>query len=338
MKRLKKFLLFLFVLGLIYAIGPRKAVPQLNNLPLEGSFSLDNIEEVIAEKEANVRNLKAGNEAEIVWADDSIRRKTDYCLVYLPGFGASKGEGEPLHREIAKRYGMNLYLARLSRQGVQEKEPFLDLTEEMLVESAKEAVLIGKSLGKKVIVLSTSTGGTLGFYLAAKDHDIASVIAWSPNTDLADPMSALLPGPWGLQLARLFLGSKYRGFEASDTIKKWWINHYRIEGLITLKSLLNTTMTDDIFASITQPVYLSYYYKNEEEKDQIISIERLKEVYELLGTPKEKKRLRALSGVSGHCMGSSYYSTEAELDILRQETFDFIDEIIGLSAKKQTEY
>jgi pimeloyl-ACP methyl ester carboxylesterase len=336
MSKLKKIILFSIVLTIVYLLGPKWPVPVLNNEALSiATLNIQNIEQYVYEKEAAVKNMKPNNEAEIIWANDSRKIKTKYCFVYLPGFGASKAEGEPIHREIAKRYSMNLYLARLEKQGIIEKEPFLDLKENKLVESAKEAVLIGKTLGEKVIIVSTSTGGTLAFYLAAKDPDIASIIAYSPNVELADPMSNLLTGPWGLQLSRTFLWSNYRGFEANDTIKKWWINEYRIEGLITLKSLLIHTMTDDIFKAITQPVYMSYYYKNEVKKDQIISIPRVKETFELLETPAHKKRLVALPNVSGHCMASGFYSNEDELDVVRKETFDFIETVLNLAAVSQ---
>lgn len=334
MSKRKKALLFFATLIVFYSIGPRCITPNSDNKPLSNkTLNIQNIAQFVQQQEAIVPNLKPHNEAEIVWANDSNKIQTEYCFVYLPGFGASKGEGEPIHREIAQRYGMNLYLARLEKQGIVEPEPFLELTVDSLIASAKKAVLIGKTLGKKVILLSCSTGATLGFYLAAKDTSIAAVIAYSPNTDLADPMSELLTRPWGLHLARLFLWSNYRSFEANDTIKKWWINYYRIEGVVALKSLLEYTMTDDIFKAITQPVYMAYHYKNDTLKDDIISIPRMKEVFGLLSTPANKKRLVALPDVSGHCMASQFFSNELELDIVRKESFSFIEEVLQINKK-----
>lgn len=331
MSKLKKAALSVLLLIVVYWLGPTRPIPTLNNEPLPtDELTLQNVQIYLDEAESQP-NLKPGNGAEIVWANDSNYVQTEYAFVYLPGFGASKGEGEPIHREIAKRYGMNLFLARLEGQGVVEEEPFIDLEERRLVITAKKAVQIAKVLGKKVIIISCSTGSTLGLYLAANDKDIAGVVAYSPNIDLADPMSFLLTKPWGLQLAQLFLWSKYRGFEADENVKKWWINHYRIEGVVCLKSLVQNTMTDDIFKAIDQPVYMSYYYKNEEESDQIISIPKVKEAFESLATPKDKKRLVALSDVSGHCMASQFYSTEEQLDVVRKETFNFLEDALNLS-------
>lgn len=331
MSRLKKILLFFVVLSIFYLVGPKWPVPVLDNQPLDiGTLSISNIVKQVQDQETAVANLKANNEAEIVWANDSSQLQTEYSFVYLPGFGASKGEGEPIHRDIAKRYGMNLYLARLEKQGIVEQEPFLDLKEEKLVLSAKEAIRAGKVLGKKVILLCCSTGATLGLYLAANDSDIAGVVSYSPNMDLADPTSNLLTMPWGLHLARLFMWSNYRGFEADEEVKKWWINHYRIEGVVALKSLVQNTMTDAIFKSIKQPVYFAYYYKSETEKDDLISISRIQEAFDLLATPAAQKRIAALADVSGHCMVSKFHSTNEQLEVIRKGSFDFLEEVMGL--------
>lgn len=56
--------------------------------------------------------------------------------------------------------------------------------------------------------------------------------------------------------------SKCRGFEANETVQKWWTNYYRIEGLVALKSFVQNTMKDQLFPQIKQPVLMAYYYKN----------------------------------------------------------------------------
>ena len=333
MKLTKYVLTVVLLLLFIYAIGPRHRPPVYDNAPLHNRIAVHAIQDSLEILNKAVTNLKPANEAEIVWAYDSSQI-TEFCFVYLPGFGASKGEAEPLHRQLAKRYQQNLFLARLEKQGIIEAEPFIELSEKKLVESAKEAVRFGKSLGKKVIILSTSTGATLGLYLAAKDPDIAAVVAWSANIDMADPMSAMLTLPWGLQLARLSMGSKYRSFAADSTIQKWWIHRYRIEGLVSLKSLLQQTMTNTVFKQINQPVLMAYYYKNDTIKDNIISIEKGKAAFEALASPADKKELHLLDNVSGHCMASQYYANPQQLDTLRLLTEQFLEKNLHLKTAK----
>ena len=51
----------------------------------------------------------------------------------------------------------------------------INLTADKLWNSAKEAYAIGRQLGKKVILIATSTGGTLALKLAAEYPDIAGL-------------------------------------------------------------------------------------------------------------------------------------------------------------------
>ena len=67
------------------------------------------LETYIKNNEAN-HKLKPDNEARIVWANDSLKNKTEYAIVYLHGFSASQFEGAPTHTNIAKMFGYNITL------------------------------------------------------------------------------------------------------------------------------------------------------------------------------------------------------------------------------------
>jgi alpha-beta hydrolase superfamily lysophospholipase len=82
------------------------------------------------------------------------------------------------------------------------------MTAENLWESAQQAYAIGKQLGNKVILMGTSTGGTLALQLAAAYPEIAGLVLYSPNIAINDPNAWILNNPWGLQIARLVKGSK----------------------------------------------------------------------------------------------------------------------------------
>ena len=93
----------------------------------------------------------------------------------------------------------------------------------------------------------------------------------------------MLTGPWGLEMARAMMKSKYRSFDASEEQKKYWMHSYRIEGLIHLKKLVETTMVKETFNAVDQPVFLAYYYKNEEEQDEIVKVSAMREMFDQLG-------------------------------------------------------
>src|SRR5687768_17541750 len=143
-------LVILPVLAIVYFVGPNPDDPQYNlqlpPIPNEGP----SLEQFVRQKES-IHPLKPDNEARIIWANDSIMQRTEYAIVYLHGFTASQAEGEPVHRNLAKKFGCNLYLSRLSDHGIDTTEPMVNLTVDRYWESAKEALAIGQQLGKKVI-------------------------------------------------------------------------------------------------------------------------------------------------------------------------------------------
>ncbi len=201
--------------------------------------------------------LKPNNEARIVWFDSS-KTKTEYSIVYLHGFSASQEEGRPIHTNIAKEFGCNLYLSRLAEHGIDTTEPMINLTADELWESAKQALQIGKQLGNKVILMSTSTGGTLALKLAADyPNDVYALILMSPNIAINNDKAYLLNNPWGLQIARAVTGSHYVTAKDSRPIyKQYWYWHYPLESTVQLQELIETSMTNETFKKVKQPVLM----------------------------------------------------------------------------------
>jgi hypothetical protein len=104
------------ILAIIYLAGPRPAKPvYLLTLPTVPTQA-DSLENYIQQQESK-QPLKPGNEARIVWNNDSLKNQTEFAIVYLHGFSASQMEGDPVHRNLAKKFGCNLYLSRLDHSG-----------------------------------------------------------------------------------------------------------------------------------------------------------------------------------------------------------------------------
>ncbi|MEL6191992.1 MAG: alpha/beta hydrolase [Bacteroidota bacterium] len=332
MKILLSILGIVAILGIVYLLGPKPEAAvvtptiDMSSLPTE----LEVLEKEIQEKEASIPNIKPDNEARIVWADSFAYKKSPYSLVYLHGFSASQGEGEPIHREFAKRYGFNMYLARLDEHGLEQEEAMLDLTAEGLVETAKEAVAIGEQIGEKVILMSTSTGGTLSLYIASENPNVAGQILYSPNIKIFDPTAQLLNKPWGLQIARAVIGGNYNSYEVeSPEGAQYWTPKYRLESLVQLQNLLDATMKKETFEKVTAATYLAYYYKDEEHQDNTVSVGAMLDMFDQLGTPDELKRKEALTEVNEHALASVYTSEDIEAVI--KGTFAFAEEVMGLT-------
>jgi len=199
MRILKIVILSILALFVIYFLGPQPPKPELNDV-LPTVASINALDSQITAMEAP-HKIKPNNEAKIIWADSS-KTQTEYAIVYLHGFSASQMEGDPVHQNIAKQFHCNLYLARLAEHGIDTTEDLMNLTAENYWESAKLAYAIGKQLGKKVILMGTSTGGTLALQLAANYPEIAGLILYSPNIEVFNPSAPLLNNPWGLQIGR----------------------------------------------------------------------------------------------------------------------------------------
>jgi pimeloyl-ACP methyl ester carboxylesterase len=177
MKKIKWFVLSVAFVMIIYVIGPHPK-SAVYSLSLPSIPPADSLVSFVQEFESS-HQIKPGNEAKILWANDSLHQKTEYAIVYLHGFSASHEEGNPVHRNISKFFGSNLYLARLSQHGIDTSEQLLNLTAENYWETAKQALSIGKQLGDKVILMGTSTGATQAIQLAAAyPNDVAAIILY----------------------------------------------------------------------------------------------------------------------------------------------------------------
>ena len=332
MRWLKRVSVTIIILSVIYFLGPHPSSPAYS-LVMPSLPSVNGLEQFIAAKEA-LHKLRPDNQARIVWANDSVLQKTEYSIVYIHGFSASQNEGNPVHRNIAKTFGCNLYLSRLAEHGIDTTEQLLNLTADKYWESAKEALAIGKQLGKRVILMGTSTGASQALQLAAAfPNDIDGLILYSPNIAINDPNAWLLNNPWGLQIARLVLGSKYIVPKDDRPVyNQNWNKPYRIEATIALEEMLETSMTSETFEKIKKPVLMLYYYKDEAQQDKVVKVSAMKKMFLQLGTAVNMKRKVAMPNTGDHVIASPIKSNDIEN--VETETRRFLVEIMKLPLKK----
>lgn len=321
----------IFIILLFYFFGPvqKYETPKLLDTSLD--LNLSDIDRYISEKEAKIPDLKADNQASIIWADTTQRQKTDYAVVYLHGFSASQKEGDPIHRDFAKRYGMNLYLPRLEDHGRLDTNSFVHLTPESYIQSAEDAIDIGKLLGNKVIVMSCSTGGTLSAILASAGENIHCMIMYSPNIDIYDPMSELLIYPWGRQLTELVMNGQYNRVVYDSLGRAYWNYIYHTNALFVLKTMIRDYMTEDHFKKIKIPVFMGYYYKDEEHQDNVVSVKRMLDFYEQISTPEPLKQKMAFPDAGGHVISSSVFSKD--ISGVKNATFKWAEQVLKLKPQ-----
>lgn len=320
MKFLKWLGVTLLVLIIVYFLGPKPSHPKytkdLPAIPAE-TAALDSF---VAKQEAK-HKLKPDNEARIVWLNDTAHQKTEYAVVYLHGFSASQEEGDPVHYEFAQKFGCNLYLSRLDAHGIDTTEPLASFTADGVWASAKEAYAIGKQLGNKVILMSTSTGGTLALKLAAEYPEIAGLILLSPNIAINDPNAWLLNNPWGLQIAQLVQGKHRKVPDTTAIYAQYWNTRYVTRSLVQLEELLESTMKESTFRKVTQPALLLYYYKDDKNQDKVVKVPAMKRMFKQLGTAENMKRQVPVPNAGDHVIGSYVKSRDVETVLAECEKF-----------------
>lgn len=229
------------LLGVVFALGPRIEVaeaPTIGPPP-----PIDQLEGWLAASEARLGDVTPETEKQIVWADPQRKAQTPLSVIYLHGFSATRQEARPWPEEIAKALGANLFLARLRGHGRPGEELAAAMASDWLGD-ALEALAIGRRLGERVVVLGTSTGGSLAIWLASQAEarpEIAALVLMSPNLGIADPRQKLIFLPWGHLVLELSIG-EYREWEPENEVRgQFWTTRYPVNALMTMGALQKTT-------------------------------------------------------------------------------------------------
>jgi pimeloyl-ACP methyl ester carboxylesterase len=230
-------LVVVVLLGLAFVLGPR--VPVDTTVTFDSATIGPDPEAYLSRREAEVADIRPGLQKEIIRAEASSKAKTPIAIVYIHGFSASKGEVRPLPDRVAAALHANLYYTRLTGHG-EDGAAMAKGSVNAWVNDYAEAIAIGRALGDRVVVIGTSTGGSLATWASTRPQlakDVAALVMISPNYGLQAAGSGLLTLPWGGQLARLLIGPQ-RSFEPVNAINAvLWTTHYPTSALLPLAAL-----------------------------------------------------------------------------------------------------
>ncbi|ADR20221.1 hypothetical protein MATR_21630 [Marivirga tractuosa] len=313
MKIFKKILIGLLIsilsLVIIYFVGPKIGTPVFSNTLPEIPADILTIESWLKEKENKHKDIKPNNQAQIIWHDTKFNT-TEYVVVYLHGFGASQQEGHPVHKHLADSLKANMFLARQQGHGLSSKVAFKGITADSYMASATEALAIGQQLGEKVIVIGTSTGAAQAIWLAAKFPSlIDALILYSPYIALKDPsIEKLVLGPWGESLTNIVMGGDINHENRPDSIAAYWSEYYHLDAYFSLFSMIKESMKPAVFKEVKCPVFMAYYYKDEDNQDEVVSVSAMNTMFEQLGT--ENKKSIAFPNTGNHVIASSLRSKD----------------------------
>lgn len=226
--------------ALVYVTTP----PALVNAALTTALP-DDIDVFLAASERSAADafpLIADTQKRIVWREPGVR--SEFAVVYLHGFSATRQETAPLAEQVAAALNANLFETRLTGHGRSES-PLVDVTAEDWLADASEALAIGAQIGEKVIVIGTSTGGTLA--LAMSQHEAAAPVTHfvliSPNIQPMSETAQWATRPAGRLIARLFVGPTRSWTPLNEQQARYWSTSYPTAAAIEVMRLVKYVNT-----------------------------------------------------------------------------------------------
>ncbi|UVK36914.1 lysophospholipase [Mesorhizobium sp. AR10] len=225
------------ILALAFMLGPR--VPVDTTIRFDASVIGDDPQAYVAREEAALPGIRDGLEKEIIWANPMVHARTPLSIVYIHGFSASKGEVRPLPDDVADQLDANLFYTRLTGHG-QDGAAMTQGSVNAWVNDYEEALAIGRAIGDKVIVICTSTGGSLAVWAATQpdaSDGVAAIAFISPNFGVKASGAEILTMPWGRQIARLVAGKEHSFVPRNALHEKFWTYRYPIEATLPMQAL-----------------------------------------------------------------------------------------------------
>lgn len=296
--------LALFVVGLavLYAFGPRVAVDT--TVTFDASSIGADPDAYLAAAEAGFANIRPGQAKEIVWAYPQSRAKTPLAIVYIHGFSASKGEVRPLPDKVAAALGANLFFTRLTGHS-QDGAAMATASVNAWVNDFAEAIAVGRAIGERVVVIGTSTGGSLTVWASAQPDlaaKIAGLVLISPNFAVKASGAWLLTMPWGKTIAELVAGEE-RGFEpANDLQRTFWTTRYPTRATLPMAATVELARSTAVETVKIPALFIL------SDADQVVDPAATKEIAARWGGPHAMRMVDQPGDPSSHVLAGDALS------------------------------
>ena len=274
-----RFLLALIVLGgAIYWFGPRE---EVNLHPTFDSQKFDEGVQVYFESaESEFDDIVPGVEKRVVWQGGFREQRTPYSVLYIHGFSASSEEIRPVPDLVADALGANLVYTRLQGHG-RDGSAMADGTASGWMQDTAEGLAAARAVGEKVIVISTSTGGTLAAAAALDadlSEDVVGMVFVSPNFGVNDDAAWIPSLPWARKWLPILVGTE-RDVSGTDPERnKYWSTVYPWESVVPMSVLVDTVYALD-FSKARVPALFWF-----SDDDQVVRPDRTHKVADEWGT------------------------------------------------------
>ncbi|TFL16233.1 alpha/beta hydrolase [Jannaschia formosa] len=290
---------FLFlIVGLAIAVAALWVAGTYEEVETEIAFDPSvlppDLDRWFADREARVPDLRPDAAKRILWAGPPGQR-TPLAIVYLHGFSADLWETRPVADRVAEATGANLFYQRLAghgRNGAAMAEP--DAGD--WLEDVAEAMEVGRRLGDRVVVIGTSTGGTLAAVLAAdpalaaQREGLAGIVLISPNFRVANPAAALLSWPAARWWVPLVAGPERAFQPLNERHARHWTTRYPTVATLPMQALIDHAEGLDWGATRTPALFVF------SPRDRVVAPEAIEDVLAAWGGPVTVERVAPSPG------------------------------------------
>lgn len=272
---MRTLLAILFFAGSAHAAAPEKPDPN----PLRQAA------QELFRAERKVPGILRGAEAHFDFANPENPQNTDRAVLYLHGFSASPVESYPLTENLARRWKANAYFHRFAGHGLEGTEGLRGVTVTQWVQDVRLALDRARRIGKKVVVIATSTGASLALSeISVHPENIEALVLQSPNFGLKAKSSELLLAPYPIAwlLGALVIGP-YRSFEPLNVRQAlWWTTRYPFTAAIEVMRAVSLARRASL-EELRVPTLVLY-----SSRDNVVNVEKVKEAFRRIAAAKKQ--------------------------------------------------
>lgn len=270
----------LLLFGALWLFGPEE--------PVDSEIAFDerslprDLDEWLAEREAEIPDIVPGTEKRILWAKGP-RQRTEVAVVYLHGFSATSEEIRPLPDRVAAALDANLFFTRFAGHG-RGGAALAEAEAGDWIEETAEALGIGRAIGEEVLVIATSTGGTLAA-IAATDarlsDEVRGMVLLSPNFRVRGAAGAILTMPLARWWGPLLAGDEIGFAPVNDGHARFWTTRYPSRAALPVGALVKYARGLD-YSGVTTPALFAF-----SEADRVVSPRAIRNIAARWGGPAE---------------------------------------------------
>lgn len=272
-------LVLILTIAALWWFGPREAAP------LSASFDpaslSDGVQAHFDAQEAAFEDITPGTEKRVIWQDGFADRRTPVSILYIHGFSASSEEIRPVPDRVADALGANLVYTRLQGHG-RSGAALGEATVAGWMADVAEGLAAARTVGEAVVVMSTSTGGTLAAAAALDPDlsaDVAAMVFVSPNFGVNQTGDFLMTWPAARTWLPWLIGSNWSFEPANAEQEKFWTVSYPTKAILPMAAIVEAVVQSD-FSAATVPALFWF-----SPDDRVVRPDKTRAVAEAWGGP-----------------------------------------------------